>query len=191
MILPLISVLKKIFKHKGCKIFWMVSTDMVADVFPAEIEMGNNSKVSSTGLFADGTKLVVGCQNFRKACILAFAAGYTALLAESISEPRMDGAAGLNGIGIKIPYETLDPDKYAINLDPVHTFKYSLHNDRSGLSTNPKPRLHFVSPCKATLTVKIGGPTRCYFTDCLVSKEAKDIIEKSCEDKYTNTIILY
>jgi hypothetical protein len=39
---------------------------------------------------------------------LAFVAGYTVLLAESVSEPRMYGAAELNGIGIKIPYETLD-----------------------------------------------------------------------------------
>jgi len=27
--------------------FWMVSTDMAADVFPAEIEMVDNSKVST------------------------------------------------------------------------------------------------------------------------------------------------
>lgn len=151
--------------------FWMVSTDMAADVFPAEIEMVDNSKVSTTSLFADGTKLVVGYQNFRKACILAFAAGYTAILAESVAEPRVDGAAGLNGIGIKIPYETLDP---------VHTFKYYLHNDRSGLSTNPKPRLHFVSPCKATLTVKKEEPIRCYFTNCYVSDDIKDGFDDEC-----------
>ena len=176
------------------KAFWMVSTDMVADVFPAEIEMGDNSKVSTTGLFADGTKLVAGCQNFRKMCVFAFAVGYTALLAESVSEPRMDGAAGLNGMGLKIPYESLDQDKYKIDLDKEHTFKYYLHNDRTGLSTNPKPRLHFASPCKATLTVKKEEPIRCYFTKCYVSDDLKDGFEEECGGKgkcYTDKIDEY
>ena len=43
------TIAKGIMKSQS---FWMVSTDMVADVFPAEIEMGDNSRVSTTELFS-------------------------------------------------------------------------------------------------------------------------------------------
>ena len=158
--------------------FWMTSTDIVGDMFPSEINSGGVD-ISTGNLFADGTKIVAGCKGFKKACIVAFAAGYVSLLAESVSEPRTP-IVGINSLGIKIPYVPLEEEQYSAKLSDA-AFKYYLMISRGGLVTDPGPRLSMVSPCKATLTVEVREkPVRCYFDKCVVPDYMTEQIKSDC-----------
>ena len=158
--------------------FWMTSTDIVGDMFPSEIN-SDGVDISTGNLFADGTKIVAGCKGFKKACIVAFAAGYVSLLAESVSEPRTP-IVGINSLGIKIPYVPLEEEQYSAKLSDA-AFKYYLMISRGGLVTDPGPRLSMVSPCKATLTVEVNkDPVRCFFDKCAVSESMMKKIESDC-----------
>lgn len=158
--------------------FWMTSTDIVGDMFPSEIN-SDGVDISTGNLFADGTKIVAGCKGFKKACIVAFAAGHSSLLAESVSEPRTP-LVGINSLGIKIPYFPLEEEQYSAKLSEA-AFKYYLMISRGGLVTDPGPRLHLVSPCKATLTVEVNkDPVRCFFDKCVVPETMMKKIEGDC-----------